>query len=95
VDPQGQLEELGRHLDISLIQLQKQRKLPFQEREGSLVLQLNRLVEVEFLSSSEEVLLLACSVIGSRLIVLALTTSPVDVPIRISLFSVHRPSQVP
>ena len=55
VDPQGQLEELDRHLDISLIQLQRQKKLPCQVRGGSLVLQLCRLVDVEFLSSSEEV----------------------------------------
>ena len=55
MDLRGQVEELGRHQDISVIQLRKQRKLPCQEREGSLVLQLCRLVEVEFLSSSEEV----------------------------------------
>ena len=56
VDPQGQVVELDPHQDIVLIQLRRQKKLPCQVREGSLVLQLCRLVEVEFLSSSREVL---------------------------------------
>ena len=51
VDPQGQVVERDPHQDIVLIQLRRQKKSPCQVREESSVLQLHRLVEVEFLSS--------------------------------------------